>query len=90
VFKKTSGVAAHKAVAPHKYVSDLRVEKAKRVMLTTNLPLADIALICGFGVKVTSRAFFRGARDAARARGAGTTPMDNRRVSYAGLIISRA
>ncbi|MDB5609062.1 MAG: transcriptional regulator [Bradyrhizobium sp.] len=35
--------------APHKYLSDLRVEEAKRVMLTTKLPLADIALICGFG-----------------------------------------
>src|SRR4051794_39938525 len=26
-------------VAPHKYLSDLRVEEAKRVMLTTKLPL---------------------------------------------------
>jgi AraC family transcriptional regulator len=42
-FKKTTGVA------PHKCLSDLRVEEAKRVMLTTKLPLADTALICGFG-----------------------------------------
>lgn len=42
-FRKSTGVA------PHKYLSDLRVEEAKRVMLTTKLPLADTALICGFG-----------------------------------------
>jgi AraC family transcriptional regulator len=36
-------------VAPHKYLSNLRVEEAKRVMLTTKLPLADTALIRGFG-----------------------------------------
>jgi AraC family transcriptional regulator len=42
-FRKTTGVA------PHKYLSDLRIEEAKRVMLTTKLPLADTALICGFG-----------------------------------------
>jgi AraC family transcriptional regulator len=42
-FRKNTGAA------PHKYLSDLRVEEAKRLMLTTKLPLADIALICGFG-----------------------------------------
>jgi AraC family transcriptional regulator len=42
-FRKTTGVA------PHKYLSDLRIEEAKRVMLMTKLPLADTALICGFG-----------------------------------------
>jgi AraC family transcriptional regulator len=42
-FKKTTGVA------PHKYLSDLRIEESKRIMLTTKLPLADAALICGFG-----------------------------------------
>lgn len=42
-FRKSTGVA------PHKFLSDLRVEEAKRVMATTKLPLADIALICGFG-----------------------------------------
>jgi AraC family transcriptional regulator len=42
-FRKTTGVA------PHKYLSDLRVEEAKRVMLTTKLPLVDTALISGFG-----------------------------------------
>jgi AraC family transcriptional regulator len=36
-------------VAPHKYLSNLRVKEAERVMLTTKLPLADTALIRGFG-----------------------------------------
>jgi AraC family transcriptional regulator len=35
--------------APHQYLSDLRVEEAKRLLLGSPLPLADIALICGFG-----------------------------------------
>jgi AraC family transcriptional regulator len=36
-------------VAPHDFLSQLRVDEAKRLMLSTKLPLADIALICGFG-----------------------------------------
>ncbi len=36
-------------MAPHEYLSSLRIEEAKRLMLATKLPLADIALICGFG-----------------------------------------
>ncbi|MBB4371025.1 AraC family transcriptional regulator [Bradyrhizobium sp. cir1] len=36
-------------VAPHEFLSQLRIDEAKRLMLTTKLPLADIALICGFG-----------------------------------------
>jgi len=36
-------------VAPHEFLSRLRIEEAKRLMLSTKLPLADIALICGFG-----------------------------------------
>ena len=42
-FRRSTGVA------PHEYLSRLRIEEAKRVMTTTKLPLADIALICGFG-----------------------------------------
>ncbi|MEW6645105.1 MAG: AraC family transcriptional regulator [Pseudomonadota bacterium] len=36
-------------VAPHEFLSNMRIDEAKRLMLTTKLPLADIALICGFG-----------------------------------------
>lgn len=42
-FRRSTGVA------PHQYLSQLRIDEAKRVMLTTKLPLADVALICGFG-----------------------------------------
>lgn len=42
-FRRSTGVA------PHDYLSGLRIEEAKRLMRTTKLPLADIALICGFG-----------------------------------------
>lgn len=35
--------------APHEFLSKLRIDEAKRLMLNTKLPLADIALICGFG-----------------------------------------
>lgn len=42
-FRRSTGVA------PHEYLSRLRIEEAKRQMTTTKLPLADIALICGFG-----------------------------------------
>lgn len=34
--------------APHRYLSDLRITEAKRLMTATELPLADIALMCGF------------------------------------------
>lgn len=34
--------------APHRYLADLRVTEAKRLMTGTALPLADIALMCGF------------------------------------------
>ncbi|KAA0078078.1 AraC family transcriptional regulator [Tardiphaga sp. P9-11] len=42
-FRRSTGVA------PHEFLSGLRVDEAKHLMLTTKLPLADIALICGFG-----------------------------------------
>ncbi len=42
-FRRSTGVA------PHEFLSQLRIDEAKRVMLSTKLPLADIALICGFG-----------------------------------------
>jgi transcriptional regulator GlxA family with amidase domain len=81
-FRKSIGVA------PHKYLSDLRIEEAKRVMLTTKLPLADTALICGFGDKLTLRASSRGPWVAVPGHGAGTTPTGNRRASYVGSIMS--
>ncbi len=42
-FRRSTGIA------PHEFLSQLRIEEAKRQMLSTKLPLADIALICGFG-----------------------------------------
>jgi AraC family transcriptional regulator len=36
-------------VAPHEFLSRIRIDEARRLMLSTKLPLADIALICGFG-----------------------------------------
>jgi len=42
-FRRSTGLA------PHEFLSQLRIDEAKRLMLTTKLPLADIALICGFG-----------------------------------------
>lgn len=42
-FRRSTGVA------PHEFLSQLRIDKAKRLMLTTESPLADIALTCGFG-----------------------------------------
>jgi transcriptional regulator GlxA family with amidase domain len=41
-FRRSTGVA------PHRYLMQLRVDEAKR-LLQSRLPLADIALICGFG-----------------------------------------
>ncbi|WP_063838461.1 helix-turn-helix transcriptional regulator [Methylobacterium variabile] len=34
--------------SPHQYLSGLRIDEARTLMATTGLPLADIALICGF------------------------------------------
>ncbi|MGL5165080.1 MAG: helix-turn-helix domain-containing protein [Afipia sp.] len=42
-FRRSTGVA------PHEFLSQLRIDEAKRLMLATKLPLADVALICGFG-----------------------------------------
>ncbi|AMJ61003.1 AraC family transcriptional regulator [Bosea sp. PAMC 26642] len=36
-------------LAPHRYLMELRVDEAKRLLAQPHLPLADIALICGFG-----------------------------------------
>jgi AraC family transcriptional regulator len=42
-FKHSTGVT------PHQYLTRLRLEEAKRLMLTTQRSLAEIALACGFG-----------------------------------------
>lgn len=42
-FRRSTGIA------PHEYLLRLRIEEAKRLMLSTELALIDIALICGFG-----------------------------------------
>lgn len=36
-------------VAPHRYLTNIRVARSKELMTTTELPLADIALLSGFG-----------------------------------------
>lgn len=47
-------------VAPHEYLSKLRIEEAKRLMVQTKLPLTDIALIAGFSNQAQfTRVFLR-------------------------------
>lgn len=36
-------------MAPHRCLTGLRIEEAKALLAQPHLPLADIALICGFG-----------------------------------------
>jgi AraC-like DNA-binding protein len=42
-FRRTTGMS------PQQYLTDLRVREAKGLLLSSTLPLADIAIICGFG-----------------------------------------
>jgi AraC family transcriptional regulator len=42
-FRRTTGMS------PHQYLTHIRLEEAKGLLLSSSLPLADIALICGFG-----------------------------------------
>jgi AraC family transcriptional regulator len=42
-FRRATGMS------PHRYLTDLRVQEARSLLLSSSLPLADIALICGFG-----------------------------------------
>jgi len=42
-FRRSTGLA------PYRYLMQLRIEEAKRLLVQPHLPLADIALICGFG-----------------------------------------
>jgi len=41
-FKRTTGLS------PYRWFSQYRVEQAKRMLVGTNLPLADVALTCGY------------------------------------------
>jgi AraC family transcriptional regulator len=36
-------------MSPHQYLTDLRMQEAKSVLLSSILPLAGTAIICGFG-----------------------------------------
>jgi AraC family transcriptional regulator len=42
-FRRTTGMS------PHQYLTHVRVQEAKTLLLSSTLPLTDIALICGFG-----------------------------------------
>jgi len=42
-FRRTTGTS------PHQYLTHMRVQEAKSLLLSSTLSLADIALICGFG-----------------------------------------
>jgi len=69
-FRKSTGVA------PHRYLTQLRIEAAKQHLSRANIPLSDIALICGFGDQSHFTRVFRqfvGASPGAwrRSRGGG-------------------
>jgi AraC family transcriptional regulator len=42
-FRRSTGTS------PHQYLTHIRVQEAKSLLSSSTLPLADIALICGFG-----------------------------------------
>ena len=55
--------AAETGVTPARYVDDLRVESARRLLESTRRPVADVAAACGFGSAETMRrAFLRAVR----------------------------
>ncbi len=55
--------AAETSVTPARYVEDLRVEAARRLLESTTRPVEDIATTCGFGTAETMRrAFLRSVR----------------------------
>jgi transcriptional regulator GlxA family with amidase domain len=54
---------AESGVTPARYVEDLRVEAARRLLESTTRPVADISATCGFGTAETMRrAFLRSVR----------------------------
>jgi AraC family transcriptional regulator len=61
--------------APHRYVLERRLERAKALLLRTDAPIVEIALQCGFSSQSHLAATFRQA--------AGVTPRDYRRSGAA-------
>ena len=51
--------AAETGVTPARYVEELRVEAARRLLETTRRGVEDIALACGFGSSETMRRAFQ-------------------------------
>jgi AraC-like DNA-binding protein len=64
------------ADSPHSYIMRRRMERAQGLMLTTNIPLAQIALSCGIADQAHFNKLFR--------RFAGETPGTWRRARVAG------
>ena len=66
VFKRTVGIA------PHQYLIHRRMERAKQLLATTNLPIAHVALAVGFANQSHFSALFH--------RITGSTPRSYRAV----------
>jgi AraC family transcriptional regulator len=64
------------ADSPHSYIMRRRVQHAQRLMLTTNIPLAQIAVTCGIADQAHFNRLFR--------RFVGETPGNWRRLRVAG------
>ena len=45
--------------APHRYITDRRIERAKALIAEGRLPLADIAYICGFSSQAHLTRWFK-------------------------------
>ncbi len=52
---------------PHRYIMAARLERARRLLTTTALPISQIALNCGFSSQSHLTASFRAAHDASPA-----------------------
>jgi AraC family transcriptional regulator len=66
-FKKSLGVT------PYKYITEQRVERAKELLSRTDMPIAAISDLCGFGAFAHFSATFR--------RMTGSTPTQFRLVA---------
>ncbi|WP_299611921.1 AraC family transcriptional regulator [uncultured Tateyamaria sp.] len=53
VFRAATGMS------PHAYVTQKRIEHAQTLLLTTNTPLVQVALICGFGTQAHFSTVFK-------------------------------
>src|SRR5690554_123844 len=63
---------AHLGVSPHRHLLGLRIERARLLLVTTDLPIVQIALECGFASQEHLTRHFR--------RQTGTTPAAYRRA----------